>query len=96
MFDAHHPLPKGELRERGLHAFVYDPRNGAFVLHSLHLQHEYAHRAAQRIPRERLPASVWSFCRQLDELAGHEWATAMVERLHPAAGSSGTRWRETG
>lgn len=95
LFDAHHPLPKRELRARGLRAFVYDPRNGVFVSHDVHMQHEYAHKPSQRISRALLPAAVWEFCRQLDELAGHEWATAMVERTHPAAGLAAARTRRT-
>lgn len=96
LFDAHHPVPKRELRARGLHEFVYDPRNGVFVLHAIHWDHEYSPDVSKRIPREALPASVWEFCRQLDELAGSQWATAMVERKHPAAGSSGTSSRRHG
>lgn len=96
LFDAHHPLPKRELRARGLRAFVYDSRNGVFVLHDVHMQHEYAHKPSQRLSRTLLPDAVWEFCRQLDELAGHEWATAMVERHHPAAGhAAAARTRRT-
>lgn len=84
VFDAHHPLPKRELRARGLHAHVYDPRNGVFVAEQVHLDHEGA---VKRISREVLPASVWEFCEEMDALGAGEWATAMVERQHPAAGS---------
>lgn len=83
-FDAHHPLPKRELRARGLLAHVYDPRNGAFVAEHVHWDHEGA---VERIPRELLPASVWEFCAEMDALGEGEWATVMVERQHPATGS---------
>lgn len=89
--DAHHPLPKGELRARGLHAHVYDARNGVFVRHDVHMEHEYGAGDAARIPRERLPAAVWRFCAEMDRLGDGEWATVMVERTHPAAGRSRSR-----
>jgi len=87
-FDAHHPLPKSELRARGLHAFVYDARNGVFVAEQVHVAHEYGAGDEDRIPRDRLPARVWEFAAEMDELGRGKWATAMVERKHPAAGRS--------
>lgn len=83
-FHAHHPLDKSTLRDRGLHAYVWDPRNGVLVLATVHMQHEYD----GSIARELLPARVWEFCAELDALDQTEWATARVERLHPPAGSS--------
>lgn len=79
-FDAHHPLPKRELRLRGLFQCVWDPRNGVWLAERVHERHEGG---SARIPRERLPASVWAFCAELDTLDGSQWATALVERLHP-------------
>jgi hypothetical protein len=87
-FDAHHALPKEELRARGLGAHVWDPRNGVFVTSRVHLDH--AHGPRPRITRELLPARVWEFCAEMDALGAGEWATVMVERDHPAAGSSRT------
>lgn len=80
-FHAHHPFPKDELRSRGLYGWVWDPRNGAFVLARVHFQHEAA---MERIPRAALPASVWEFCAELDAIEGRGWATAKVEAAHPA------------
>lgn len=84
-FHAHHPLPKDELRRRGLYEHVWDPRNGVWVDATLHMDHE--HGSNRKIPRTALPASVWNFARQMDALGGQgdgpEWATALVERLHP-------------
>jgi hypothetical protein len=92
LYDAHHPLPKGELRARGLHAHVYDARNGVFVQEWVHVAHEFGAGDAARIPREALPAAVWRFCAEMDKLGvGEEWATALVERKHPAAGTGRSR-----
>lgn len=95
-FDAHHALPKRELRARGLHAHVYDPRNGVFVLRTVHQDHEASPGDDARIPRGRLPASVWDFCREMDKLGEGEWATAMVERAHPVGGRGQQRQRAEG
>lgn len=85
-FHAHHPLPKRELRRRRLHAHVYDPRNAVFVTERVHMQHETPGvRPEHRIPREKLPASVWAFCAEMDATDGTRWATAMVERAHPVS-----------
>lgn len=85
-FEAHHPLPKRELRARGLHGHVWDARNGVWLVERVHERHESG---TARIPRERLPVAVWEFAAEMDALGDGEWATAMIERLHPAAGSSG-------
>jgi len=83
-FHGHHPLPKRELRARGLHAHVWDPRNGVWVLARLHEQHEAPGvRPEHRIARQVLPASVWEFCAELDAIDGTHWATELVRRLHP-------------
>lgn len=87
-FDAHHPLPKSELRARGLHAFVYDARNGVFVTERVHVSHEYGAGDEDRISRGLLPAGVWEFAAEMDEHGRGKWATVMVERKHPAAGRS--------
>lgn len=83
-FDAHHPLPKDELRRRGLYAHVWDPDNGVWLSDRVHWNHEHG---TTRVPRAALPASVWDFARRMDGLGtqgdGPEWATALVERLHP-------------
>lgn len=84
-FHPHHPLPKDELRRRGLYGHVWEPDNGVWVDVRLHMDHE--HGSNRKIPREALPASVWAFARRMDRLGGQgdgpEWATALVERLHP-------------
>lgn len=93
-FHAHHPLPKRTLRDRGLHAHVWDPRNGAWIRSDLHEHHESPGvRPEHRIGRAALPPAVWEFCAELDALDGTQWATALVERLHPAAGISGSNTR---
>lgn len=87
-FHAHHCVPKDELRALGLHAHVWDPRNGVWVTARVHMRHEAAF---SRIPRELLPASVWEFAQEMDRLLGTEWATYEVERTHPATGISRIR-----
>lgn len=90
-FDAHHPLPKRELRARGLYAHVFDERNGMWVDKIAHANHE---NASPRFPRDTVPESAWEFAAEMDKLArrgdGPQWATELVKRFHPAAGSSGT------
>lgn len=87
-FHAHHAVPKDELRARGLHAHVWDPRNGVWLLADVHMRHEFPGVNAQRVPREVLPASVWQFAEEMDATDGTSWATEMVRRTHPAAGSA--------
>lgn len=82
-FHAHHPLPKSELRKRGYFNRVYDARNGLWCARRVHLRHEYPFDDESRIPRSALPASVWVFCSELDDLEGTQWATELVFRLHP-------------
>lgn len=89
-FDAHHPLAKRVLRERGLLGYVFDSRNGLWVRADVHAAHERPGVRDGRIPAEALPASVWAFCSELDALAGTQWATDTVLRAHPPAGSSRT------
>jgi len=85
-FDAHHPLPKRELRARGLFAHVWDPRNGIWITSRVHERHE---NAVERIGWPWLPTAVWLFAAEMDALAGTLWATALVRRLHPVAGDRG-------
>lgn len=88
-FHCHHPLPKGVLRARGLHGHVWDDRNGVLVTRAVHERHEHGAGDEHRIPRERLPAGVWAFAQELDELDGTSWATSLVERLHPSTAAAG-------
>lgn len=88
-FHAHHILAADQLRKRGLHAFVWDARNGLWIAEQPHMAHEHAG-GRHRIRREQLPASVWLFAGELDVLAGTEWATAKLEREYPATGNSRT------
>jgi hypothetical protein len=85
-FHVHHVIPKRVLRARGLYAWVWDPRNGLWISERAHARQESAF---ARLPHTRLPAAVWLFCAELDALDGTHWATDLVRRLHPAAGSSG-------
>lgn len=82
-FHAHHAVPKDELRARGLHAHVWDPRNGVWVLADVHMRHEYPGVNAQRILAAQLPASVWEFAEEMDATDGTQWATELVRRSHP-------------
>lgn len=86
-FHAHHCVSADALRQRGLHAYVWDARNGVLVTAEVHMAHEHQG-GEKRIPRSKLPASVWEFARELDRLAGTGWATAHVKREHPPAGIS--------
>lgn len=81
-FHAHHAVPKDELRARGLHAHVWDPRNGVWLLERVHMQHEYPGVNAQRIRAAQLPASVWEFAEEMDATDGTQWATELVRRSH--------------
>lgn len=84
-FHAHHALGAQQLRKRGLHAYVWDARNGVLVSEIVHMEHEHH---APTIFAEHLPARVWEFAAEMDALVGTEWATAKVERQHPPAGKS--------
>lgn len=88
-FHAHHAVSQDTLRRRGLYGWLWDARNGVLVTEAVHMGHEHTGGDA-RIPRSRLPASVWEFCAELDALDGSYWATEHVKRRHPAAGSSGS------
>lgn len=91
-FHAHHPVSQSVLRRRGLHGWLWDPRNGMFVTADRHMAHEHSG-GHHRIGREFVPVSVWEFAAELDELDGTSWATAHVERYHPASGSRrGRKW----
>lgn len=87
-FDAHHPLPKRELRARGLYGRVWDPRNGILLAAQVHQRHE---NGFKRVPLDVLPASVWEFCAELDRLEGTRWATDLVARTHPPREDAETR-----
>jgi hypothetical protein len=87
-FHAHHPLPQRQLRARGLHGCLWDPRNGILLRRDIHERHEHGARRI-RVPHTALPASVWEFCAELDELAGTKWATDLVLREHPVRGARG-------
>lgn len=84
-FHAHHPVSQDVLRRRGLHGWLWDPRNGVLVTQAVHMGHEHTG-GRHRIPRELLPAPVWEFCRELDALDGTSWATEHVKRRHPSRG----------
>lgn len=88
-FHVHHAVPKDELRARGLFGHVWDPRNAVWLRADVHLAHEHAG-GDRRVPRERLPASVWEFAQEMDGTDGTSWATMIVARAHPAAGDRGT------
>jgi hypothetical protein len=84
-FHAHHPLDQAVLRRRRLFDWLWDPRNGILVSEQVHMAHTHTG-GEQRIPREKLPASVWEFCAELDALEGTSWATERVKRAHPSGG----------
>lgn len=86
-FHAHHAIAAQQLRKRGLHGRVWDRRNGLWVAEGPHMAHEHTG-GSHRIPRDLLPTAVWEFARELDAIAGTEWATAHLERTYPAAGPS--------
>lgn len=83
-FHAHHPLAKRILRDRSLYGWVWDARNGLWLRRDVHASYELR---ATPISAERLPASVWEFCAELDALEGTEWATQLVLRAHPYTNS---------
>lgn len=87
-FHAHHPLAKRILRERGLLGHVWDPRNALWLRADVHAAHEQPGVRDSRVPAEKLGAGVWAFCSELDALEGSAWATELVLRAHPPAGSS--------
>lgn len=82
-FHAHHAIAAQQLRKRGLYAHVWDVRNGLWLAEAPHMAHEHTG-GSHRIPRELLPPAVWEFARELDGLAGNEWATAKLERTYPS------------
>lgn len=73
--DAHHPLEKRLLRDRGLYDRVWDERNGMAVKRRVH---EGQTNGMRRIPREAVPQSAWEFAREVGP-----WAVARVEADHP-------------
>jgi hypothetical protein len=73
--EAHHPLEKTFLRERGLHMHVWDERNGMAVKRAVHNGHTNRSRP---IPRRFVPASAFQFARELGP-----WAVARINEKHP-------------
>jgi hypothetical protein len=56
--DAHHPVEKRWLRAEGLHAYVWDPRNGMAIKKRVH---EGQTSKMRPIPRETLPEGIYDF-----------------------------------
>lgn len=73
--EAHHPLEKTFLRERGLHDKVWDERNGMAVKRLVHNGHTNRSRPIRRI---YVPASAYQFARELGP-----WAVARIDEKHP-------------
>lgn len=80
--EAHHAVRKEALRRCKMHDLVWHPDNGVWLALRVHEAHESG---ARRVPRAKLPASVWRFARIAEERAGDgsEWATVAIERTHP-------------
>lgn len=84
--DPHHVLPKQFIRsictslDIDPEPWVWDPRNGMALCRHCHEGHESGHK---RIPRWRLPDSVWVFVREIDALAGTEAASVKIEQTYP-------------
>lgn len=79
-FHAHHAIEKRLLRDRGLHAYVWDPRNSMWIAALVHGRHTSGFR---RIGRLWLPPSVWEFAEEMDRLSGTQWATERLRRDYP-------------
>lgn len=89
VWQAHHFLPKGRLRREGLHAYVWDPRNGGTLCRRDHERHESRTRS---IRGDSLPERSVEFAREVAP-----WGLDLLYRLHPmdpAAGISRTPRRE--
>lgn len=86
-WQAHHCVPKHVLPPER----KYDPRNGVVLLTRAHSRHETA---TERVPAERLPASVFIFA---EEVGGSALARLAVQhpRSSPAAGKRGNENEET-
>lgn len=91
-FHAHHFISKEHLRARGLREFVWDRRNGLFLLAALHMDDE----AGQPlILRGHVPDRAWGFADDVDNALGSGWATMRLEREYPVSGHGTTRTRST-
>lgn len=73
--DAHHVLDKRLLRARGLHAVVWDPRNGMFIKANIHLGQT---NGLRRITRDKISPAAWAFARERGE-----WAVQRLEADYP-------------
>lgn len=60
--EAHHIVPKQDLKRWGLHARLWDPRNGIALCRLHHARHELAY---QRVPRRLLPPAAWQFAAEI-------------------------------
>jgi len=69
---AAHLIPKQALRRRGLHEYVWDPRNGIGACERAHRRSDSG---LERFPVEVIPESAWEFAREL----GLEW---YLEKLY--------------
>lgn len=78
----HHVLPKGMLRDAGLHEHVNDPRNGLLVTDSEHANHESGFR---RIERRHLRRDTFELA---DEL-GPEWRAVLESHRYPESTEGG-------
>ena len=78
--DAHHVLDKRLLRARGLHAVVWDPRNGMFIKTFIHLGQT---NGLRRIPRDKIPDAAWAFAREIGE-----WAVQRLEADYPPSSTT--------
>lgn len=90
-WDAHHVIPQStlwamrrrlSLTESQLVELLWDRRNGMALNEATHDRHTSA---MERVPRSALRDWHWGFARELDALAGIEWATAYLERTYPEA-----------
>lgn len=60
--EAHHIVPQQDLKRWGLHARLWDPRNGIALCRLHHARHELAY---QRVPRALLPAAAFEFAAEI-------------------------------
>lgn len=63
VIDGHHVVAKQDLKRWGLHARLWDIRNGIALCRYHHARHEAA---MQRVPRELLPAVAWEFAEEIN------------------------------
>jgi hypothetical protein len=60
--DAHHVISQDKLKRWGLHARLWDARNGIALCRLHHARHELAY---QRVPRRLLPRAAWQFAAEI-------------------------------